>query len=392
MREDDFNYYPTVQINFTEPFRSKLEIEYIEQVLDGGNSAGGGPHSSWCAAWLEKETGAKKAFLTSSATDALEMAALLLNLEPGDEIIMPSFTFSSTANAFVLRGAVPVFVDVDSKTMNVNIEQLEPAITSKTKAILIVHYAGASCDMRFVQKLCNERGLFLIEDAAQAILAKYDGQHLGTFGDLSCISFHATKNVVSGEGGALLVNKTSLIDRAKVILEKGTNREKFLSGEVDKYSWVDIGSSYLMSEIAAAYLHSQLENADLITHSRISYWNSYKALIQNKMSGFAWELQEYSSGVEHNAHIFYLILPDEDYKKKFISGMRNIEIRCASHYVPLHSSDAGLRFGRSDSDLRVTDSYASRLVRLPMWSKERMPIERIVDGVFEVSGNLEVSR
>ena len=392
MCEADFNYYPTMQVNFTEPFRSPFEIEYIEQVLAGGNSAGGGPHSSWCAAWLEKETGAKKAFLTNSATDALEMAALLLNLEPGDEIIMPSFTFSSTANAFVLRGAVPVFIDVDPKTMNVNVEQLEPAITSKTKAILIVHYAGASCDMRFVQRLCTRQGLYLIEDAAQAILARYDNQHLGTFGDLSCISFHSTKNIVSGEGGALLVNKTSLIDRAKVILEKGTNREKFLMGEVDKYSWIDIGSSYLMSEIAAAYLHAQLENAELITDSRISYWNGYKALIQSMMSGFAWELQEYSSIVEHNAHIFYLILPDEDYKNRFISGMRNIEIRCASHYVPLHSSEAGLRFGRSDSDLQVTDNYASRLVRLPMWSKERMPIERIVDGVFEVSRTIEGSR
>ena len=392
MREDDFNYYPTVQINFTEPFRSKLEIEYIEQVLDGGNSAGGGPHSSWCAAWLEKETGAKKAFLTNSATDALEMAALLLNLEPGDEIIMPSFTFSSTANAFVLRGAVPVFIDVDSKTMNVDIEQLEPAITSKTKAILIVHYAGASCDMRFVQNLCIERGLFLIEDAAQAILAKYDGQHLGTFGDVSCISFHATKNIVSGEGGALLVNKTSLIDRAKVILEKGTNREKFLSGEVDKYSWVDIGSSYLMSEIAAAYLHAQLENASLITNSRITHWNAYRALIQGRMTGFAWQMQEYPDKVEHNAHLFYLILPDEEYRKKFIEGMRAIEILCASHYVPLHSSEAGLRFGRSDSKLYVTDKYSSGLVRLPMWSMERMPIERIVDGVFQVIREIESRR
>lgn len=381
-----------MQINFTEPFRSPFEIEYIEDVLAGGNSAGGGPHSSWCATWLEKETGAKKAFLTNSATDALEMAALLLNLKPGDEIIMPSFTFSSTANAFVLRGAVPVFIDVEPKTMNVNIEQLEPAITSKTKAILIVHYAGASCDMRFVQRLCIEQGLFLIEDAAQAILARYDSQHLGTFGDLSCISFHATKNIVSGEGGALLVNKTSLIDRAKVILEKGTNREKFLLGEVDKYSWVDIGSSYLMSEIAAAYLHAQLESASVINDSRFSYWNSYRALIQSKAAEFGWELQDYSSIVEHNAHIFYLVLPNEDYKNNFISGMRNIEIRCASHYVPLHSSQAGLRFGRTDFELRVTENYASRLVRLPMWSMERMPIERIVDGIFQVSEKIEALR
>jgi dTDP-4-amino-4,6-dideoxygalactose transaminase len=378
-----------VSIPFAKPFRASHELEYINHVLSTGNSAGGGIHSNWCAEWLEKVTGAKKAFLTNSATDALEMAALLLDFKAGDEVIMPSFTFSSTANAFVLRGVVPVFVDVDPISMNVDIEQLEPAITTKTKAILIVHYAGASCDMNFVQKLCTRRGLYLIEDAAQAILAKYDGQHLGTFGHLSCISFHATKNVVSGEGGALLLNEAGLIDRAKIILEKGTNREKFISGEVDKYSWVDIGSSYLMSEISAAYLHAQLENASLITESRIAYWNTYTTLLQDRVQEFAWQRQEYPVGVEHNAHIFYLILPNENYRKDFIKGMREIDIVCASHYVPLHSSQAGLRFGRTDFELQITENYASRLVRLPMWSMERMPIERIVDGIFQVSEKIE---
>ncbi len=376
-------------IPFTKPIRTSNELEYINQVLSTGDSAGGGFHSSWCAEWLEKVTGTKKAFLTNSATDALEMAALLLDFKVGDEVIMPSFTFSSTANAFVLRGVVPVFVDVDPLSMNVNIEQLEPAITSKTKAILIVHYAGASCDMNFVQKLCTERNLYLIEDAAQAILAKYNGQHLGTFGDLSCISFHATKNVISGEGGALLLNKSNLIDRAKIILEKGTNREKFILGEVDKYSWVDVGSSYLMSEISAAYLHAQLENASLITETRLTYWNTYTTLLQDQMQGFAWRRQEYPFRVEHNAHIFYLILPTENYRTDFIRGMREIEIVCASHYVPLHSSQAGLRFGRTDFELQVTENYASRLVRLPMWSMERMPVERIVDGIFQVSEKIE---
>jgi dTDP-4-amino-4,6-dideoxygalactose transaminase len=381
-----------VSIPFSRPFRTSREIEYINQVLISGNSAGGGNHSSWCAEWLEEVTGAKKAFLTNSATDALEMAALLLDFNPGDEVIMPSFTFSSTANAFVLRGVVPVFVDVDPNSMNLNIEQLEPAITSKTKAILIVHYAGASCDMRFVQKLCKERGLVLIEDAAQAILAKYDGQYLGTFGDLACISFHASKNVVCGEGGALLLNDMNLIDRAKVILEKGTNREKYIAGEIDKYSWVDIGSSFLMSEIAAAYLHAQFEEALQITDTRKAYWTAYRTLLQDRMSQFAWKLQEYHNGVEHNAHIFYLILPDADYRKDFIIGMRENGIVCASHYVPLHSSEAGLRFGRQGSNLSVTDSYASRLVRLPVWSMEQLPIERIVDGVFEVSKKLKGTR
>jgi len=385
-------YYRAVQINFTRPFCSPQEIEYIKQVLSSGNSAGGGPHSSWCSAWLENETGAEKAFLTNSATDALEMAALLLDIEPGDEIIMPSFTFSSTANAFVLRGAVPVFVDIDPLTMNINIDHLEAAITTNTKAILIVHYAGASCDMRFVQKLCNKHGLFLIEDAAQALLAKFDGQHLGTFGDMACISFHATKNVVSGEGGALLVNKTHLIDRAKVVLEKGTNRERFLSGEVDKYSWVDIGSSYLMSELSAAYLHAQLENALRITNTRINYWNAYRFLIQDCKKDFKFEFQEYPKEVEHNAHIVYLILPDENYKKYFISEMRELGIICASHYVPLHSSEAGLKFGRSNSELPVTDDYSKRLVRLPMWSQAEMPIDRIVDELHRVSKKIEANR
>ena len=389
---DNLIYYRTVQIKFTRPFRSSQEIEYIEQVLISGNSAGGGPHSSWCAAWLENETGAEKAFLTNSATDALEMAALLLDIEPGDEIIMPSFTFSSTANAFVLRGAVPVFVDVDPLTMNMNIDHLEPAITANTKAILVVHYAGASCDMGFVQKLCNERGLLLIEDAAQALLAKYNGQHLGTFGDLACISFHATKNVVSGEGGALLVNKAELIDRAKVILEKGTNRERFLSGEVDKYSWVDIGSSYLMSELSAAYLHAQLENAAQITSTRQSHWKAYRTLIKDLKKNFTFEFQEYLKEVEHNAHIFYLILPSEDYKKHFITEMRELEIICASHYVPLHSSEAGIKFGRNNFELPVTDDYSKRLVRLPMWSQERMPIDRIVDELFRVCKKIGKAR
>ncbi len=381
-----------MQIKFTRPFRSPQEIEYIEQVLSSGDSAGGGPHSSWCASWLENETGAEKAFLTNSATDALEMAALLLDIKPGDEIIMPSFTFSSTANAFVLRGAVPVFVDVDPLTMNMNIDHLEPAITTNTKAILVVHYAGASCDMRFVQKLCYERGLLLIEDAAQALLAKFNGQHLGTFGDLACISFHATKNVVSGEGGALLVNKVDLIDRAKLIQEKGTNREKFLSGEVDKYSWVEIGSSYLMSELSAAYLHAQLENAAHITSTRLSHWNSYQTSIQDHKENFKFGFQEYAKGIEHNGHIFFLILPNEDYRKLFISKMRELEITCASHYVPLHSSIAGVKFGRSNFELPITEDYSKRLVRLPMWSQEKMPIDRIIDSLFRVCKKIEEIR
>ena len=378
------NYYPAMPVNFCEPFQTASEVDYIADVLASGNSAGGGIHAKWCANWLEENTGAKKAFLTNSATDALEMAALLLNFEPGDEVIVPSFTFSSTANAFVLRGAVPVFVDVEAETMNMDLRLIEGAITNRTKAILVVHYAGASCDMWLLQNLCKERNLTLIEDAAQALLSKNDGQHLGTFGDLSCISFHATKNVISGEGGALLVNDEALIERAKVILEKGTNREKFIAGEVDKYSWVDIGSSYLMSEVSAAYLHAQLENALEITQTRLEYWKDYRLMLQSLKTELSLDWQEYSSRMQHNAHIFYLILPSENFKKRFIATMREYEVVCVSHYVPLHSAEAGRKYGRIGSQMVVTDSFASRLVRLPMWSKPNMPVEQISNSVISI--------
>ncbi len=385
------NYYLAMLVNFCEPFQASSEINYISDVLATGNSAGGGVHAKWCARWLETNTGAKKAFLTNSATDALEMAALLLNFEPGDEVIMPSFTFSSTANAFVLRGAIPVFVDVDAETMNIDLGLVEDAITNRTKAILAVHYAGASCNMRLLQNICKERNLFLIEDAAQALFSKYDNQHLGTFGDLSCISFHATKNIVCGEGGALLVNDEALIERAKVILEKGTNREKFISGEVDKYSWVDIGSSYLMSEIAAAYLHAQLENALEITQIRLEYWKVYRLMLQSIKAELSLDWQEYAPSVHHNAHIYYLILPSEDFKKRFISRMRESEIVCTSHYVPLHSAEAGVKFARTGSQMTVTDSFASRLVRLPMWSKPNMPVHQISDAVISICREISQS-
>jgi dTDP-4-amino-4,6-dideoxygalactose transaminase len=380
-----------VQINFVKPFRAESEDRYISEVLKSGNSAGGGLHAKWCANWLKDRIGVKEAFLTSSATDALEMAALLLDISPGDEIIMPSFTFSSTANAFVLRGAIPVFIDVDPTTMNIDPNFLEPAITSRTKAVLVVHYAGASCNMRYVQEVCEKHQLLLIEDAAQALLSKYDGQYLGTFGDLACISFHATKNVVSGEGGALLINRDYLIERGKVLLEKGTNREKFISGEVDKYSWIDIGSSFLMSEITAAYLHAQLENADEITNRRISTWFDYNKYLVPGLSDQKIIFQEYSPEIEHNAHIYYLILPDEGFKMSFLSMMKESQIICASHYVPLHNSKAGLKFGRTGSSMVITESLSPKLVRLPLWSEAGLQIEEIVNSVISVIGQIKES-
>lgn len=378
-----------MKVTFSIPHRSSNELTYISDVISSGYSSGGGVHSKWCAKWLEENTGAKKAFLTNSATDALEMAALLLNFQHGDEVIMPSFTFSSTANAFVLRGAVPVFVDVEPKTMNLDLDLIKDAITTRTKAILVVHYAGASCDMPRLQKICEAHNLVLIEDAAQALLSESYGQHLGTFGDLSCISFHATKNIVSGEGGALLVNNEFLIERAKVILEKGTNREKFIAGEVDKYSWVDVGSSYLMSEIAAAYLHAQLENAKEITQTRLEYWQDYRQMLQSFKTEMGLNWQEYSPGIQHNAHICYLILPSEAFKKLFISRMRECGVMCTSHYVPLHSAEAGLKYGRIGSQMSVTDNFAPRLVRLPMWSKPNMPVELISNTVISTCKKID---
>lgn len=366
-------------IPFYKPRRVSHEMNSIEKALIKGNTVGGGEESSWCSIWLEENLDANKVLLTNSATDALEMAAILLNLEPGDEIIMPSFTFSSSANAFVLRGAKPVFIDIEPNTMNVDPNTIESAITAKTKAILVVHYAGVACEMEVVLRICKKYNLRLVEDAAQGILSKYNNKYLGTFGDLSCISFHATKNIVSGEGGALIINNPEFVERAKILLEKGTNRDQFINGQVDKYTWVDIGSSYLPSEITAAYLRSQLEKSIEITEYRLKNWIYYFDEFTNYSQDLGIKTIKPPEGSQHNAHIFFLILKNESKRDIFIKEMASHEIICTSHYVPLHSSIAGKKFGSVGSRMVVTETMPSRLVRLPMWSHEGMPIEFIAN-------------
>jgi dTDP-4-amino-4,6-dideoxygalactose transaminase len=370
---------PNDFVPLTKPRRTDGEMDYIQDVINSSRTWGGGKYSSLCSEWISNNIGGHKALITTSATDALEMAALLLSIEPGDEIVMPSFTFVSSANAFVLRGGVPVFVDVDERTLNVDVGLIENAITNKTKAILIMNYAGFSSDIDSVKKIAKRYNLFVIEDAAQSILAEYKDKPLGTFGDLSCFSFHGTKNISCGEGGALIVNNPILDERANIIFEKGTNRNKFLNGEVDKYTWVDLGSSFLASEISCSYLFAQLENAFPINEYRIDNWNSYHKFFTNISSDYGLRLMQPEKYSKHNGHIYFIVLPSPEDKRKFISHMNDYGIQCASHYVPLHNSAGGIKYSRVGSSMEVTDNYWDRLVRMPMWSEQGMPLEFILN-------------
>lgn len=386
----NLSYDTRMEIPFNKPRRTVNESLYINDALNSGSLQGGGHFSKWCSQWLQSNLGTETAILTNSATDALEMAAILLNIGPGDEVILPSFTFSSSANAFVLRGATPVFVDVDAKTLNIEASLIEQAITSRTKAVLVVHYAGVSGDLDQIMSICEKHNIFLVEDAAQAILAKSHNKYLGTFGHLACISFHATKNIISGEGGALLINEPSLVERAKVLLEKGTNREKFINGEVDKYSWIDIGSSYLPSEVTTAYLKAQLEDSRSITEYRLANWNYYQSSFLSIAEKYNLGLTTVPSWSAHNAHIFYITLPSIPLREIFIQQMKQRNIQCTSHYIPLHNSLAGERYGRVGSYMSVTMSLSQQLVRLPMWSERDLPKEDIFIAAEEVLLNMRI--
>ena len=355
------------QVPFNKPFLTGRELEYIRQAHENMHLSGDGPFTKRCQAWLERSIGCRKALLTHSCTGALEMAAILAVTEPGDEIIMPSFTFVSTANAFVLRGAVPVFVDVREDTLNLDESKIEAAITPRTKAIVVVHYAGIACEMDAIRSLARRHGLMLIEDAAQALGSGYRGRPLGSFGELATISFHETKNLISGEGGALLMNSDELIERAEIIREKGTNRSKFFRGDVDKYTWVDIGSSFLPSDILAAFLWAQLEAAETIGAARKALWNRYhEGFADAERAGLA-RRPVVPREASSNAHTYYLILPDAAKRRRFIETLRREEIYAVFHYVPLHSSPAGLKYGRACGSMAVTDTMSERLVRLPLW-------------------------
>jgi len=354
-------------IPFNKPYMTGKELFNISKAHFYGMLAGDGPFTKHCHSWLEEKTGAEKALLTHSCTAALEMAAILLDIQPGDEIIMPSYTFVSTANAFVLRGAVPVFVDIRIDTLNLDESLIEDAITPRTRAIVPVHYAGVACDMDRIMEIANRRGLKVVEDAAQGIMATYKGRSLGSIGSLGAYSFHETKNVISGEGGALLVNDPVLTLRAEVIREKGTNRSRFFRGEVDKYTWQDIGSSFLPGELIAAFLWAQLEEAQSITEARINIWNTYHdALAPLEIQGLLCR-PTVPPECHHNAHMYYILLPDVIVRDRTARRLKEEGIHAIFHYLPLHSSTAGLRFGRPHGLLTTTEGISDRVLRLPMW-------------------------
>lgn len=355
------------KIPFNWPYMTGKELSYIAESHFNGRLAGDGPFTKNCHKWLEQRTGSKKVLLTHSCTAALEMSALLLDIQPGDEIIMPSYTFVSTANAFVLRGGVPVFVDIREDTLNLDEKLLESAITERTRAIVPVHYAGVACEMDSIMAIAQRRQLKVVEDAAQGVMATYKGRALGSIGDLGAYSFHETKNIISGEGGALLVNDQSLALRAETIREKGTDRTRFFRGEVDKYTWQEVGSSFLPGELIAAFLWAQLEEAERITQKRLISWNLYHELLESLEVEGLLRRPIVPDECKHNAHMYYVLLEPGVDRQVVLERFRRQGIGSVFHYVPLHSSPAGRRYGRSHGDLQNTDSLSERLIRLPLW-------------------------
>ena len=354
-------------IPFNQPYMTGKELAYIAEAHFNSRLAGDGPFTHRCHNWLEQQSGCHKALLTHSCTAALEMSALLLDLKDGDEVIMPSYTFVSTANAFALRGAKPVFVDIRPDTLNIDEAKIEAAITPRTRAIVPVHYAGVSCEMDEILALSDEYSLHVIEDAAQGVMARYKGRMLGSIGHLGAYSFHETKNMISGEGGALLINDGEFAPRAEIIREKGTDRSRFYRGEVDKYTWQEVGSSYLPGELIAAFLWAQLEDAEAITAKRIASWNRYHELLAQHEAAGMLRRPRIPRHCEHNAHMYYIILSEHVDRQAVLEQLKQTGIYSVFHYVPLHQSPAGRRLGRVSGDLRITESLSARLVRLPLW-------------------------
>lgn len=366
-------------IPFNKPPVVGTEQQQIAKALTTGKLSGDGPFTKLAEQWQQQHFNAKKVLLTPSCTASLEMAALLIDIQPGDEVIMPSYTFVSTANAFVLRGAVIVFVDIRQDTMNLDESKIEAAITAKTKAIVPVHYAGVACEMDTIIALAEKYKLWVIEDAAQGVMATYKGKALGTIGHIGCYSFHETKNYTAGgEGGATLINDEKLIERAEIIREKGTNRSQFFRGQVDKYTWRDMGSSFLMSDLQAAYLYAQLEAADAINQRRLAIWQRYYQAF-HPFAGSRIDLPTIPSGCEHNAHMFYLKLHDVADRTLFIDTLKSADIMSVFHYVPLHSSPAGEKFGRFDGADQFTTQESERLVRLPLfYNMDDSEVEKVI--------------
>lgn len=356
-----------MKIPFNKPYLTGNELDYIGQAHAFGQLAGDGRFTKRGSAWLEEHTGALRVLLTHSCTAALEMAAILADINAGDEVIMPSYTFVSTANAFVLRGGVPVFVDVRPDTLNIDESKIEQAITARTKAIVVVHYAGVACEMDTIMDIARRHGLLVIEDAAQAVMSCYKGRPLGSIGDLGCYSFHETKNIISGEGGALVINNPTFMERAEIIREKGTNRSRFFRGEVDKYTWVDIGSSYLPGEIIAAFLWAQLEHAERITECRRVVWNQYHEAFADLERAGLIRRPVVPPDCTHNAHMYYIVLNGTINRAAFIEALKGQGVHTVFHYIPLHSAPAGVIHARSHGSMDHTEALSERLVRLPLW-------------------------
>ena len=357
-----------MKIPFNKPSAVGTELANIADALARGHLSGDGYYTQRCHQWLERRLGCRRALLTHSCTGALDMAAILCDLVPGDEVIMPSYTFVSTANAFVLRGAVPVFVDIRADTLNIDERLIEAAITPHTRAIAVVHYAGVACEMDAIMAIAQRHNLLVVEDAAQALLATYKGRNLGTIGELGCISFHETKNLISGEGGALVVNDERFAERAEIVREKGTNRSRFLRGEVDKYTWVDLGSSYLPSELIAAFLDAQFAHADEVIARRREVWARYRAGLAELAAAGSIELPRdgYTDRVP-NGHLFYVLADTLATRIALAAHLKTHDMLAVSHYVPLHSSPAGLKWGRACGEFKVTDDISDRLLRLPIY-------------------------
>lgn len=372
-------------IPFNRPPFTGDEFKYIEQAVRNNKISGDGEFTKKCNAWLEKNFSAQKVLLTTSGTSALDMAMLLCKFKPGDEVILPSYTFSSTATSILVGGATPVFVDIRPDTMNIDENKIEEAITEKTKALVAVHYAGVSCEMDKILEIARRHNLKVIEDAAQGVMSTYKGKALGTIGDFGCYSFHETKNYSMGEGGALVINVSDFNERAEILREKGTNRSKFFRGQIDKYTWVDVGDSYLPSEINAAYLWAQLQKAEEINNNRLETWQTYYDAFKPLANEGKIELPTIPEGCKHNAHMFYIKLKNLEERTNFIKRMKEKNILCVFHYVPLHSAPAGKKYCRFHGEDKFTTAESDRLVRLPLYyNLDKNDLETVIQAVKEV--------
>lgn len=367
-------------IHFNVPPFVGTEFKYMQEAVENHKICGDGPFTEKCDKWMEKRFNASKVMLTTSGSSALDMAALLCGIKPGDEVILPSFTFSSTANSFVLAGATLVFVDIRPDTMNIDENKIESAITEKTKVICPVHYAGVACEMDTIMSIAKKYNLIVVEDAAQAVMSSYKGKACGTIGDFGCYSFHETKNYSMGEGGAIVINNAAYIEKAEILREKGTNRSQFFRGQVAKYNWVDFGDSYLQSDLNAAYLWAQLEAADEINNNRLDTWNAYRESLKTLEEKGLIELPVIPDECVHNAHMFYIKCKDLETRQAYIKYMKENDILCVFHYVPLHSAPAGLKFGRFDGMDEHTTPDSDRLVRLPMYYNiDKKDLQKVID-------------